>query len=392
MEKLPLEITENVLTRLPVVSKLQCREVCTTLQNLLPKPKMGLLYMVSHKMTSNKLEAEIYFSEQNDDDKFSSSNHVDERISSLGTLTKLDQRIIMPSTCYLRTFIVGSCKGLVCYASHIRKRTSERKVYICNPVTGEQIQLPVISKWVENPDTEQGIGFGYNPSSKEYKVVRIMSRMVYVYTLQGGVLSKHKFSIGNQALSLPSNVLPSVGVFARGALHWIESVESMIVTFDLENERFELLSGIPAELCDTNHVELMELGGNLCVLEVFPSKHVTIWESSFRETRRRFVSTWRTIFRLEWEDYSWFEPFGLNKGLLWYNVVLSCYDPVTKTLKKLDETLKKLMDDSMLSEYSTTRAIRHVNSLVSLTADMEETGGKKKQQKERGNKKRRAMA
>ncbi|KAI3892736.1 hypothetical protein MKX03_017774, partial [Papaver bracteatum] len=85
--------------------------------------------------------------------------------------------------------MVGSCHGLVCYASYSSSRAREKKIQvprvlkpwpskrktkdkrnicICNPVTGEQIQ------WEDDAYAEDAIGLGYNRSNNEYKVVRIL--------------------------------------------------------------------------------------------------------------------------------------------------------------------------------------------------------------------------
>ncbi|KAI3941964.1 hypothetical protein MKW98_009174, partial [Papaver atlanticum] len=132
-----------------------------------------------------------------------------------------------------------------------------------------------------------------------------------------------------------------------GALHWIDqdSLKRTTVAFDLEHETFELLSSVPSVAGYAN-VGLMVLGGNLCVLDIVPSKHVTVWE--LRNRNPVNVCPWVTMFSIAWEeDRSWFEfaETKSDKLFLWYNVILSCYDHETKTLRKLDEALKKLMDN-----------------------------------------------
>ncbi|XP_026379660.1 F-box/kelch-repeat protein At3g23880-like [Papaver somniferum] len=407
MEELPIQITANILSSLPLVSKLQSREVCKTWRKLIPKPKIGLLYGVSHSKVT-KTEAQFLFSEQNSDNV--NNNHVYH--DYFGKLTKLDHSLIMPSSPVFKSFMVGSCNGLVCYACYESSRICEiKRVYIFNPVTGKQIQIPIINECDFNSYTDHAIGFGYNRSSNEYKVVRIQQivasvlpfqpvdycrdvERVQVYILlQGGTGWRIKTSsiIRNSVLSqLSAPVLPLSGIFAGGTLHWIHKHGRKLETiaFDLKNETFKVLPSIPSVGHGANHVELMVLGGNLCALEVVPSKHVTIWEScEYTRKRCRYIFSlikngyalrWVTKFSIAWKDYNLIEPIGLaqsDKCLLWYNVVLSCYDPEANTLRKLEETLKKFMDDCGPSVYTTARATPHAKSLVPLKLETD-SGGK----------------
>ncbi|XP_026400102.1 putative F-box protein At2g02030 [Papaver somniferum] len=368
MEKLPLEITENILSRLPIALRLQCREVCGTWRTLMPKPKMGLLYKVSARNKAGEFEARFYFSKHSSDKV--SAKHVDDD-DYFETLTKLDHGLIIPPSAF-KSFMVGSCNGLACYAYNqiFHFDYDETKVYVCNPVTGEQhIQLPITIKWDISTygRRKNTIGFGYIRSS--YKVVSIcvdssQPANVQVYTLGGGGTGWRN----------------KMGVFAGGALYWMDQSNGLqpkrILAFDLEQERFELHPSIPFLLCDSSCVRIMELRGNLCLLEVVPSKHVVIWESTYRKTvkctqkqHRVDDSDWLKKFSIAWEDYGcMFEPFALSnseKGLLWYNVIVSCYDSETNTLRKADEILKKLKDDFYKVVFTTTQATPHVNSLVS---------------------------
>ncbi|XP_026377553.1 F-box/kelch-repeat protein At3g23880-like [Papaver somniferum] len=361
MENLPLETTENILSRLPMVLKIQSREVCKTWRTLVPKPNIGLIYgalqgnpalpnpLFGHRRT--KVEAQFYFSEQN-------TSKVNDHT---GTVTKL-KHIILPLSPYSKSFMVGSCHGLVCYASYSssrarekkiqvprvlkpwpskRKTKEKRKICICNPVTGEQIQ------WKDDAYAEDAIGIGYNRSNNEYKFVRILQdKTFHVNTLRNGTVWRNKPSKinANEICFKPRlDALPSVGVLASGALHWMDK-SATVVAFDLKHETFKLLPPIPSAVWDGN-VDLMVLRGNLCVLQVLPSKHFRIWQLENRKTVKytQKHSRWFMKFSIAWEDWRWLERVALPKSdkyFLWYNAILSCYDPETKTLKKLEETLK----------------------------------------------------
>ncbi|XP_026457481.1 F-box/kelch-repeat protein At3g23880-like [Papaver somniferum] len=179
--------------------------------------------------------------------------------------------------------MVGSCNGLVCYAVHERWIEREKIVYICNPFTGEHIQLPSTKCATYNDYWKSTmIGFGYVHSSHEYKVVSCRYNdwcgKVHVYTLRcgGGCCTgtrwRNKSSMIKEDLTSYFIGLPSTTLFTGGALHWLNQLDShkqTRVAFDLERETFELLPSLPFKITDNNHVELMELGGDLCVMEIF---------------------------------------------------------------------------------------------------------------------------
>ncbi|XP_026434789.1 putative F-box protein At1g55070 [Papaver somniferum] len=257
MENLPLEITVKILSGLPTDSQLQCREVCTTWRSFLPKPKKGLLYKVLHPNAA-KFEAEFFFSEQ---------NNSYEQGSCLGTLTKLDHSLIMPTSPAYKSFMVGSCKGLVCYASSV---TRERIIYISNPVTGEEIQFPAICGG--NAYSERAIGFGYSLLSNKYKV----------YTLEGdAVWRSRRRTSEKQSLSNLSAASPSAGVFACGTLYWMDekSIKPKTVVFDLEDETFDLIPSIHRIgreiVCSRNSSKLLDETLKKLMDDCTPSAYTT---------------------------------------------------------------------------------------------------------------------
>ncbi|XP_026451024.1 F-box only protein 6-like [Papaver somniferum] len=386
MEELPSEITASILSSLPKVCRPELREVCKTWGNLLPKRRMCLLFGVPHRDETNDI-VEFYYSEQNNNDKVSTNDN---------KLTKLHHSLIMPAESVRKLVMVGSCNGLVCYAGYAISRLGYfltlKQVYICNPVTREQIPLQT-EEWDGDFWAEPGIGFDYNDSSEEYKVVRILCDhrcrgvrvQVYTFNFKNGSEWKSKTCRSNVDISSYLGFSPSAGVFAGGALHWIDqdNVKRTTVSFDVEHETFELLPSVPSVAGYAN-VGLIVLGGNLCVLDIIQSKHVTVWELRNRKpvicTDKDYVFPWVMKFSIAWEeDWSWFEfaETKSHKFFSWYNVIISCYDHETKTLRKLDEALKKLMDASTFWVYTATRAVPFVIPF------MEERTGKESSQRKK---------
>ncbi|OVA12934.1 hypothetical protein BVC80_117g14 [Macleaya cordata] len=124
-------------------------------------------------------------------------------------------------------------------------------INICNPITREYVILPsfnieeeykVYRKKNRSYRLQGRIvsGFGYHPSTKEYKVVRIyfdgnqFFGRVQVYTIGGGSGWRDK---GEIPYSFPYyySESPPQGILANGSLHWVDN-EERIVAFDLAKE------------------------------------------------------------------------------------------------------------------------------------------------------------
>ncbi|OVA03347.1 hypothetical protein BVC80_879g13 [Macleaya cordata] len=299
---------------------------------------------------------------------------------SMTTPTTLKKIDYPPITERAADVMLGSCNGVVCFFVH--HHGIDDPVYICNPVTSEYVYFPRLTTCETHDSLRNNMvtGFGYHHSTNEYKDVRIyydynqpsLVGQVQVYTLGGGDGWRNKGEITHSLYPISSK-----GVFANGAIHWMDAVQGIILAFDLADEEFRLLpSPPPLEIHKSSHVGIRLWGGYLCVFYVYQGKCVDIWTlkkkkktSSCDEVKEQaeYNSSWSWSRELSiaWEGpvkgtYYW--PFALaksNEVLLFYNRILSCYDPKTATLKKL-------WDDDMGSSY--IEAIPHMNSLVSLKA------------------------
>ncbi|XP_021278596.1 F-box protein At3g07870-like [Herrania umbratica] len=115
--------------------------------------------------------------------------------------------------------VVGSCNGLICVPNALYFNP----MIVCNPLIGNFVELP---KPNESLGREVAPGFGYHPTTKECKVVRLL---YFVNIDHGSWLIKSNFqvftlgtktwrSLGSLPLSLDQN--PSEALL-NGALHWV---------------------------------------------------------------------------------------------------------------------------------------------------------------------------
>ncbi|XP_026458652.1 putative F-box protein At1g26515 [Papaver somniferum] len=159
--------------------------------------------------------------------------------------------------------MVGSCNGLVCLLY------SQIRGGICNPGTGEFLSLPGLREprfagWTQ-------VGFGYLPSTKEYKVVRYSNNL-----LNGdGEAQGHVdvYTLGSQSGWRGQENIPyrfySSGLFANGAIHWIRKTGRgrhlvyKIVAYDLPDEKFKYVSSLPFDYDDFDSTSNLDPVGGI---------------------------------------------------------------------------------------------------------------------------------
>lgn len=177
------------------------------------------------------------------------------------------------------TLFVGTCNGLVCLWKTDYEAAND--IYIWNPATRKATQLPKPPEHVPFPIFLVGsavVGFGYDHSNDDYKVVtsvdsQIWGIMVAVYSLKSNSWKRAE-TITNKYC-----ITGHFGVHANGSVYWLASKDSYIIfAFDLGVERHKELP-FPAGVDPTNEDEvvLTVVNGRLCLLYPYPDSHGDIW-------------------------------------------------------------------------------------------------------------------
>ncbi|XP_026417930.1 F-box protein At3g07870-like [Papaver somniferum] len=263
---LPSDLTLNILTRLPADSVIQCKQVCKTWKDLLCQPSFPQAHLL-HQLNGNCFS--------------SLSSHTAANIP-VGLLFSFTFRLEYGNQLYCGEYdsqthnklrkinqppiagklVIGSCNGLICFSENKGFYVLEPS-YICNPITGEYVNIPGIFHRGNIDGYSEFImsGFGYHPSTNEYKIVRIhytkfthLGR-VGVYTIgkgrgwreTGTTTHSLRPSIFQHERYMPDYRSP-FGTLANGALHWLNK-EGKIVSFDLAKENAYLLQSPPFCLC-----------------------------------------------------------------------------------------------------------------------------------------------
>ncbi|OUZ99215.1 F-box domain [Macleaya cordata] len=387
---LPPDITIDIFSRLPAESVVPWKRVCTTWRRLLRRTDFADTHL-RRQLQQQQQQLDHHEHDHDDDLYHKGSNNgggggggggggsskvsflflakslVDQRNNKLiyygeyydgefyyKTLTRrnIDDAVDMS-----HHSIVGSCNGLICFSVSHNSSTNNTfvgndPIYICNPITGEEVNLPTFINNNNNNGRFHWIrmasGFGYLPSMNTYKVVRISYNsdlrfgkvgQVEVYTLGSGSGSGWR-NKGEISYLLLLDADPSLGVLVDEALHWLDYKKFKIVAFNLVDEEFFEVPSPPcfqpADRLSFFHLQV--LGGCLCVVHKRSRTRIDIWSlkkknfSSYGTKDQQnnecnwswsmeFSIAWKDNFRLFSVNY---DPFALTKSgevLLW----AACY-------------------------------------------------------------------
>ncbi|XP_026423308.1 F-box protein At3g07870-like [Papaver somniferum] len=163
---LPKEIMLEIFSRAPAESVIECKSVSKSWRNLLQRPSFPQMHLnhlndpdAAHD--SGNLSLIFYTKWLLGKEPFYYTEY-DENLNRFTRTTRIN---VTPPFEYYD--ILNSCNGLVCFSAYLGNCHNMQPAYICNPITREYTVIPKF----EGKDFLAG--FGYSPSTNEYKVVRI---------------------------------------------------------------------------------------------------------------------------------------------------------------------------------------------------------------------------
>ncbi|KAI3915361.1 hypothetical protein MKX01_035620, partial [Papaver californicum] len=239
--------------------------------------------------------------------------------------------------------IVGSCNGLICLNKY--HHGIPDPIHICNPNTGEYVNLPEYTLREERCEFAFGFGYVHSVTNDQYKVVRIYypddydKGQVQVYTIGSGSGWR---TIGETSYLL---FMPSpLGTFVNGALHWIDDQNKKIVAFNLADEEFRLIQPPPCyDAMDTCFNILQAVRGNLCFCHQRNEEHLLdIWTPKKNATEaswsRDFSRAYDSAKEMDRDEFPVIPLFITDKNEFLFvhqGSTLYCYDPKSTTVINL---------------------------------------------------------
>uniref|UniRef100_A0A5B6ZAI8 F-box domain-containing protein n=1 Tax=Davidia involucrata TaxID=16924 RepID=A0A5B6ZAI8_DAVIN len=241
----PPDLLIEILTKVPVKSLLRFTCVCKSWYSLITNPIFITAHLnqtiANNKKNSRSLLLRHY--SKNDKKEHYTLHHDDE------TFGDKFLELEFPFKSQLGFFrIVGSCNGLLCLCDDLFGDT--HTIILWNPSIRKSVNLPMPSKpqW---PNMFV-LGFGVNPATNDYKVVRIVYYKEYLYRYKVPP-EVEIYTLSTGSWRSVSSAAPSYcmvefmwsQVFVNGAVHWIAydlrvvgGFHSLIVSFDMGNEVF----------------------------------------------------------------------------------------------------------------------------------------------------------
>ncbi|XP_026428665.1 uncharacterized protein LOC113324568 [Papaver somniferum] len=338
MDDLPGDILEDILSRLPFEVDLNAKHVCTTWRSIIirNKPeKPGFLFAHAdhdEHYRSSRYIRQLFYEDEYDHDDPSKMGMYQNYYYDNNSITEIEHsRSIKESV--RRYVMVGSCNGLVLAR-----------------------------------------GFGYCPSTNDYKVVAIFQHEqkwerghVLVYTLGTG---KWRYSGFTDQCTFNY----SSGIHINGALFWLHRSngklqESEIVAFDLEGEKFHYIALPRSEdfeyMAYNSPLKLLAGNNNLYLVHsITRASRTDIWVYK-RDTGNKILSHWLKEFSIQMDSPRYFEALAITRSnaVLWIydkGKSLCWYDPKTSTFNKLRDI------DKDCEERVYVEAIPRTQSNVSL--------------------------
>ncbi|KAI3698399.1 hypothetical protein L2E82_41915 [Cichorium intybus] len=256
--RIPPEIINNILYRLPAKSLGRFKSVSKDWLSLISEPQ----FIKTHHNTHKRCHLIV-------------SNH--HRLCSLQFPRHEAEPVPEPTNIrfelhYLNLTIHGSCNGLVLVSGH---DFASVHIVVLNPTTGEfvECQHPIMRTLVDFLEIEIMYGFGYDSVTDDYKVVTI-SYFHNSYLIPPDNMSIHVYSLRTntwkEVTDSPydhSHWRSLPGVFVDGFLHWVANKDSdhspVIIAFSLADEKFYEL---PSPNLHNNAVVMSRIACNLIVL------------------------------------------------------------------------------------------------------------------------------
>lgn len=289
MDLLPKEIIIEILSRSPITSITHFKMTSSFGRDIAADQRLPTMFLdkvidanpclilLSHVSISS-VPKQIYFLDS--DDRELGFSKIARKISPSNTPnrnSKID--------------FVGCCNGLLCITIPMFFYSYEvRGLQIWNPfsLNSKPLDLPMLNRFMNQREV---FGFGFNPRSKEFKVIRIVFYEL-VMTGQDGMVTLPKSEV--QVLTIGTvewrmkgaspyefNRRPP-GVLVEGSLHWDWVAREdfdfkCVISFDLEEEVFKRIP-LPNDFDNYySGYHLSEVNGCLSVAGFSSSNFLDIW-------------------------------------------------------------------------------------------------------------------
>ncbi|KAG5541501.1 hypothetical protein RHGRI_021356 [Rhododendron griersonianum] len=277
MDKLPLDIFFDILSRIPVKSLLQSRSVSKSWLRVIDHPFLAAMHASRCAAEEPNTLLKIPHCAAHNQ-KPLTFHEVREHRRSL----RATDIPIATFSDWSRCTPMGSCNGLLCFACHKDKQC----LVLSNPLRNVFFVLPKAAIDDSEEDYLVSCGLGFDASTSSYKVVRILCSLAGPDTSRVEV---HRVGTSSweEITEVPPYPVHGKAVFAHGVLHWLVSpfvqdfsacTTDSIVAFDVGEERFRLTPPHPTyQSRNTTLFQLLDLKGDLGMADLSSQERIDVW-------------------------------------------------------------------------------------------------------------------
>ncbi|KAI8541800.1 hypothetical protein RHMOL_Rhmol08G0090100 [Rhododendron molle] len=193
--------------------------------------------------------------------------------------------------------VVNSCNGLLC----LSEPSLNDPFMVCNPITGEFINLLIPTQADESSKKFIDSGLGFSRKTNDYKVIRMFDRQERPYERIREPITGREFYSGRVAEihSLGTRSWERIGCAPRsslgynlgfptylsGSLHWLLidiNISDYIISFNFDTERFKSVPQPPLDYGEmslemSRNMSLGTLRGRLCLCDCSNYGHIDLW-------------------------------------------------------------------------------------------------------------------
>jgi F-box interacting protein len=259
-DSLPVEIVTQILLRLPIKPIIISTSVWKTWKSIIQNPTFIPTHL-HHSINNNNHNhnlllfrlcedeadiTEIYALHNDDDNDFTDHARFDFPLETHN---------------YNPIFrVVGTCNGLVCLCDDLCVCTDQ--FFLWNPCVRKFLKLPYPNVTFTHGESDASIGFGFDPKTNDYKVVRVVCLEIDPNILKDRP-AVEVFTLSSGEWRMVTAALPPIfivnrfeaQVFVNGAIHWLAfrrtgggvKLDHFVLVFDLGDEVFReiLLPKLP---------------------------------------------------------------------------------------------------------------------------------------------------
>ncbi|XP_047307159.1 F-box protein At3g07870-like [Impatiens glandulifera] len=346
------DLLQDIFSRLPVRSIMQCRCVCRSWRDLICGS-----FFTRNQMTRSiaaksglMLHTTIYY----------------EGICFFSEFFFMDRHHVPVPTCLPMNFSIlnfrefyvrGSCNGLLCLVNRADKFIR----FVCNPFLRHCVKIPDNLAYPSGRVNSLVCELGFCPKTQSYKILEISKWTVVVGRSQTeDRLEIHVYRLGDdfwkridckvhpwQPQRTAEN--PGSASLVNGVFHWVNQSSAAFVTvFDLANDVFDKMPGPKA---GTGRFSTGVLGNCLSIMN--NHINVDVWVMK----QYGVIDSWAKLFVIKITEPKWSVElvrvldYQQEDGqlLLFYNhQVLGTYDPQKMTFKRIDIVGKNAWYDVVL--------------------------------------------